>query len=340
MVKDRVKLHFLVLLTFALTCWAGANAPLAQPVDVKSLEISVTDLRGKKINLAKPANRIVCLIESALSGLYMLGAGQRVVGVSTSVYQEGVVNYYQKLDSRFRDKTLPTPGSWDFINIEKVISLKPDLVIIWAHQEEAIRALEERNIPVFGVFIKSFEDVFQEIRALGALTGTEDRAVALVEYTRHELLLVKERVSVRNRPVPVYFMWSQGELETSGRPSTVQELITLAGGENVAGSIDQEHAVVNMEKVLRWNPEAIIMWSDPRKGPKDILSNPVWKNIKAVRDSKVYQLPDMFSCDLWTLKFEVAVKMIAKWLYPDLLQNMDLDAEKTKTFDELYRTPL
>ncbi|MFZ2445348.1 MAG: ABC transporter substrate-binding protein [Syntrophobacteraceae bacterium] len=298
--------------------------------------VSVADLRGKTITLEKPANRIVCLIESALSGLYMLGAGQRVVGVSTSAYQEGTVNYYQRLDSRIRDKTLPTPGNWDFINIEKVIALKPDLVIIWAHQEEAIRALEERGVPVFGVFIKSFDDVFEEMRALGVLTGTEARASALVEYTRNELRLLGEKISAKSKPVSVYFMWSQGELETSGRPSTVQELITLAGGENVAGSIDQEHVVVNIEKILKWDPEVIVMWPNARRGPSDIVSNPVWKNVEAVRNSRVYQLPDMFSCDLWTLKYQFAVRLMAKWLYPDLFQGVDPDADRAEVFDELY----
>lgn len=335
-----MKSHYFIVLIFALTWWGGANAPLAQQVESKASGISVTDFRGKTITLSKPANRIVCLIESALTGLCMLGAEQKVVGVSTNVYQGGTVDYYRKLDSRIRDKTLPTPGNWDFVNIEKVIGLKPDLVIIWAHQEEAIRALEDRGIPVFGVFIKSFEDVFAEIRALGTLTGRQDRATALIGYTENELRLMKEKISVSSKPVTVYFMWSQGELETSGRSSTVQELISLAGGENVAGSIDLEHTVVSMERVLKWNPEVIIMWPDPRRCPKDVLANPSWRNIRAVKDSRVYQLPDIFSCDLWTLKFQLAVKLIAKWIHPDIFQDTDLDMDRAGVFHELYGTSL
>ncbi len=133
--------------------------------------IEMRDFRGKALLLQKPAERIVCLIESALSGIYMLGAEARIVGVSANVYQQETFRYYAAMDERIRSRSLPTPGNWDFINIEKVVGLKPDLVIIWAHQEEAIRALEERGIPVFGVFIRSFEDVFREMLALGDLTG-------------------------------------------------------------------------------------------------------------------------------------------------------------------------
>ena len=125
-----------------------------------------TDFRGKTIQVKKPVNRIVCLIESALSGLYMLGAGEKVVGISTNIYSGNVFPYYGELDERIRTRKLPAPGNWDFVNIESVISLKPDLVIIWAHQTESIKALEERGIPVFGVFMEKKEDVYAEISHL------------------------------------------------------------------------------------------------------------------------------------------------------------------------------
>ncbi len=119
-------------------------------------------------------------------------------------------------------------------------------------------------------------------------------------------------------------MWAQGDLETSGRPSTVDELITLAGAVNVCASIEQEHLVVNMEKVLKWDPQVIVMWYNARKDPADILHNPMWQSISAVRQQRVYEFPDIFSCDLWTLKYQYAVKMVAKWCYPELFRDLDL----------------
>lgn len=327
-------------MAFLTSFFIATGTLAAQPVESGTNGISVTDFRGKSLRLQKPAVRIVCLIESALSGLYMLGVGQSVVGVSTSAYQEGTVQYYRKLDHRFLNGTLPTPGNWDFINIEKVIGLRPDLVVIWAHQAEAIAALEERGIPVFGVFIKSFEDVFLEIRALGLLTGSAERATALIEYSRNELRMLDSRICGIAKPASVYFMWAQGELETSGRTSTVHELITLAGGRNAAESIDQEHVVVNIEKILTWNPDVILMWPDPWRRPKDIAANPRLKTIRAVRDSRIYQLPDIFSCDMWTLKFLYAVTLTAAFIHPEFPRDVDPAAERARIFNELYRTPL
>ena len=90
---------FFLLLAFLL---AGAPA-LAEGV-------AATDFRGRRIELDKPAERIICLLESALSGLYMLGAEARLVGISTNIYQESVFPYYAAMDERIRERTLPTPG--------------------------------------------------------------------------------------------------------------------------------------------------------------------------------------------------------------------------------------
>jgi iron complex transport system substrate-binding protein len=199
---------------------------------VNSTSIKVTDFRGKTITLESPAKRIVCLIESALSGLYMLDAHTQVIGISTNVYQESVFPYYAAMDMRIRDHELPAPGNWDFVNMEMLMGLSPDLVIIWSHQEESITAMEERGIVVYGIFIESFEDVYREIRDLGILTGTEKRAEELTAYAMKEIGTIQNTISQATPETPkrIYYMWAQGELQTSGKNSTVNELIELAGG--------------------------------------------------------------------------------------------------------------
>jgi iron complex transport system substrate-binding protein len=301
-------------------------------------EITVTDFRGKTLQLAKPAERIVCLIESALSGIYMLGEEKRVIGIARNIYTGDVHPYYAALDPRIRDKKLPAPGNWDFVNLESLLALKPDLVIIWAQQSEVIAALEEKGIPVFGVFIQRKEDVYQEMQALGKITGNLKRAEELVAYTRRELARFQDRVgslSAEKRP-GIYYMWAQGNLETSCGESTVNDLIRLAGGRNVCASLPNEHLIVNMEKVLAWNPDLIVMWTNERKNPEDIIRDPQWKRIKAVRSQRVHEFPEVFLCDLWTLKFVYAVKMVAKWAHPELFRDIDLNREKQKMMQFLY----
>lgn len=303
-----------------------------------SVPIKVTDFRDKTITIQSPAKRIVCLIESALSGLYMLDAHEYLIGISTNVYQDSVYPYYAAMDSRIRNKELPAPGNWDFVNIEMLVALEPDLVIIWSHQEESIAAIEEKGIAVYGVFIESFKDIYNEIRALGTLTGTQKRAEELIDYVSSEIAVIQNSISqsAPNIQKRVYYMWAQGELQTSGQNSTVNELIELAGGKNVAGHISQEHLVVNMENIITWDPEVIVMWNNNRQGPEDIINNPMWRSVSAVKNHRVYEFPDVFSCDLWTLKYLYPVQLIANWCYPDHFKNLNLSEKKTILFQKLY----
>ena len=312
---------------------------LSQPaIAAEGKDITVTDFRGKQLNIRNTPKRIVCLIESALTGIYMLGKEGSVVGIPRDIYQTGVFPYYASMDERIKARNLPAPGNWDFVNVERVLSLKPDLVIMWAHQSESISALEERGIPVFGVFLSRVEDVYREMETLGKLTGSEKRASALVKYTKEEIGRVGKRLDAAsmNRPPVIYYMWAKGILETSCAPSTVDDLISLAGGRNACPPAGKEHAVINLETLLTWNPDMILMWHNEKKDPADILHDPQLKTLKAVKNRRVYEFPEVFLSDLWTLKFQYAVKMAAKWAHPQLFNDMDLAAERSHMLKNLY----
>jgi iron complex transport system substrate-binding protein len=311
-------------------------APCESATNAKA--ISVTDFRGKSLSFSRPASRIVCLIESALSGIYMLGEEKRIVGISANVYQEPVFRYYAALDDRIKDKKLSAPGNWDFVSIESVVALRPDVVIVWSQQAEVIAALEERGIKVFAVFIKNREDVEKEMTALGRMTGSEARAKILVSYVRDEIRSFSARVAdITDAKRPkVYYMWAQGNLETSCGTSIVNDLIDLSGGRNVCGHMTHEHLIVKLEQVLGWNPDVIVMWFNARKDPEDIMSDKQWGLIKAVRSRRVYELPEVFLCDLWTLKYIYAVKMFAKWTHPERFHDIDLTSEKRRMLRVFY----
>jgi iron complex transport system substrate-binding protein len=300
--------------------------------------VRITDFRGAPITVEKPARRIVCLIESALSGLYMLGVQEKVVGISTNIYQQNVFAYYAAMDARIVARQLPTPGNWDFVNLESVVALAPDLVIVWAHQSEAIAAMEERGLRVYGVQIACFADISKEISDLGALTDSRKRAQELTDDSSNELEHLHrqaDRPDAPSRP-GVYFMWAQGDLETSGRPSTVDDLITLAGGRNVCGHIHQEHLAVHLEELLQWNPDVVVMWPNPSESPQSIMAKPVWRSIRSVRERRVHELPSVFLCDLWTLKYQFAVRLMTEWCHPTGKSRADLVQEARAMLGRLY----
>jgi len=310
-----------------------SNAPTLKTKDANS--ISVIDFRSKVVNLEHPAKRIVCLIESALSGIYMLNSESKVVGISSNVYSEDVFRYYAAMDKRIESKSIPAPGNWDFVNIESVITLNPDLVIIWANQTESIEALEGKGIPVYGVMLKSISDVYKEISDLGKLTAKTTRADSIINFTKNEISGYQHIISEKQTVKSIYFSWAQGLLETSGKNSMVNELIELSGCKNVCTSPD-EHITINKEKLIEWNPDIMVMWCNSRSNIDKIFEMKELARVKAVRNRKVFQIPSSFLCDLWTLKFQYAVILLSIWANPDKVRDLDLKEEKIKMLKGLY----
>ncbi len=299
-------------------------------------KITVTDFRGKQIGLNEHPAHVVCLIESALSGFYMLHAENSIVGVSSNIYDSDVFPQYAVLDGRIRNKTLPAPGNWDFVSIENIVALKPDLVVMWASQAESIETIEAKGIPVYAVMLESIADVYKEISDLGKITGTEQRADSLIQYTKSQVSVFLASADKKDsEKQKVYFMWAQGPLETSGTKSTVNELIRLAGAKN-ACTLPDEHVIVNLEKVIEWNPDVIVMWYNANKCPADIMNLSGWENMNAVKNKRVYELPSVFMCDLWTLKFQYAVKLLHTWCYASESAAINLEKEKANMLQFLY----
>lgn len=306
---------------------------------LKAEQFEVTDFRGKTIKIRKPVNRVICLIESALSGIYMLKAEEKIVGISTNVYTGDVFSQYKILDERIKDKKLTAPGNWDFGNLESIIALKPDLVIIWSEQRELIENIEKHNIPVYGVFIKSIDDIFKEIRDFGKIFDREKRADELIRMVKNEIEQTKKKSSgIKNRK-KVYFMWAQSILDTSCGDSIVNEIIEIAGGINVCKDIKKEHIVVNVETLKGWNPDVIVMWFNEKKDPTHILNEPLLKGINAIKNKQVYEYENIFYYDMWTLKFVYAIKAISNYLYPETFR-YDLKSEKERLMRIFYNKEL
>ena len=297
-------------------------------------KIKVTDFRGKTIQYQKPAKRVVCLIESALSGIYMLQASESLVGIPTSVYDGNTFRQYSVLDPRINKKEIAAPGNWDFVNLESLLSLQPDLVIIWASQKEAIYNIESNNISVYAVMLESINDVYKEISDLGILFDKTSRADSLISYTKNELVKLNTEINPAQKR-KVYFMWSQGLLETSGKTSVVNEVIEFAGCENVCMD-EVEHSVVNVERIIDWNPEIIVMWYNEKINTNDVLKEPAIKNISAIKSKKIFELPSVFYCDLWTLKFQYVAKLLAKWSSADDITSIDLEKDREVMCSYLY----
>lgn len=330
---NKTLFYILVFAILASNCMGDAGQERKVSGEVK---ISVTDFRNKDLHFNRHPERVVCLIESALTGIYMLGEENKIIGVSSNIYSENLYMHYSKMDQRIADKTLAVPGSWDYVSIEEIVTLKPDLVIIWSSQTEAIENIENFDIPVYGVMLHSLDDVIKEIKDFGILFNKENRSESLIRFTKNNLEKIAEKTIGQNKK-RVYFAWMQGITETSGKNSMVNDLIESSGGINVC-DYPEEHAVVNLEKIVEWDPEAIVMWCNDKTDPSDIMLMSSLMNVNAVQSSHVFEFPSVFESDLWTLKFQYASLLLASWLYPEKFSVNELDSLKDEIFKTLYNT--
>ncbi|MDV7396645.1 ABC transporter substrate-binding protein, partial [Arthrospira platensis SPKY1] len=117
----------------------------------------------------------------------------------------------------------------------------------------------------------------------------------------------------------------------SGKNSTVNELLESAGLRN-ACDISDEHVSVSIEKIFDWDPDLIVMWHNEQLNPEDVMQDPLLQGLRAVKEGKVFELPEVFACDFWTLKMQYPAQLISSWAYD---KNPDAETQ-TKLRNQMY----
>src|ERR1043165_8270777 len=217
---------------FLTLAWLGAAASALAGV-------SAVDSDGRRLELAQPAARIVSLAPHVTEQLFAAGAGARLVAVSEySDYPEEA-------------KRLPQVASSGGVDLERVLALKPDLVVAWRLEATAaaLARLEGLGGPVFYSEPRRLAEIPDSIEALGELAGTADTAHAVAASLREQLNQLKTKYGTRRR-VSVFYQISERPLMTLGGRQFVSDAIELCGGHNVFADSPVMAPQVNIEAVL------------------------------------------------------------------------------------------
>jgi len=211
--------------------------------------------------------RIVSLSPAMTEIIFSLGAERYLVGTTT---------YCDFPDSA---KKIYKVGDFSNPSIERIISLKPGLVIVNLPEQSRIKnQLEKYGLKIFVTSPSKIEDIYKEISELGRILKTEKKADSLINYMKENirpLSRTKKRVYIEICPRP---------LITIGGTSYLNELIEMAGGENIFSDINKDYPVVNQEEVIMRNPEFIIGLH-----PEDIENRIGWENVNAIKNHRVYR---------------------------------------------------
>lgn len=241
--------------------------------------IKVQDDAGDTVTLAKPAQRIVSLAPHVTELLFAAGGSSRIVGT---------VNYS---DYPPAARDIPRVGDNRLVDIERLLSLKPDLLVVWRHNASSrqMEQLRKLGIPLYYSDPHKLDDIPASLLRLGQLMGTEQEARRKAAEYQRQIGDLASRY--RDRPVVrvFYQVWDR-PLYTLNDKHIVSDAIRICGGANVFARLTTAAPSITPEAVMQENPEAIV--SGDRRD-QSVSGIEMWKqytNLQAVRRGNLFAI--------------------------------------------------
>lgn len=245
---------------------------------------NIVDGLGRSVTIDKIPQRIVSLAPSNTEILFALGLGDKVIGVTE------YCNYPQEA------MTKPKVGGFSNVDIEKVVSIEPDLVLAThIHGKTVIPALEKLGLTVVALTPGSLNEVLDSITLVGKLTGQSREASKLVNDLRTKIEAVADEtqnLSPDQKPRVFYITWHD-PLMTAGTETLADDVISSAGGQNIAYDISGDKAI-NLETVIHRDPQVIVasvgMGSGEDLPWQYVQTEPRLENTQALFNDRVYKI--------------------------------------------------
>ena len=299
---------------------------------MKSDEESLTliDAAGRTVTLKMPIKRIVAVTGDAAEAIRVLHATDKVVGVSVDTLDDAT--YLPDFSK------MPSVGKWGEPDIEKILTLQPDLAI--SYKSAAPKYLEPKlngtGIPIVALDLYRADDLPAEMKMLGYIVGKKDYADRYLEFFYNITDAVQEKTSnlPADKKTRVY-LEGYADLKTYTKGKGGDLACTMAGGVNLASDLEGAYPEVESEWVMIQNPDVIVRLTSPSEiacgyatddssefasKRKEILARTGWSNITAVKDDRVYMLLYEFGA---SPAVPVTIAYMAKWFYPDLFPDLD-----------------
>lgn len=277
----------------AFLLWGpGGTRPLDDPapkVQVGSGDFprSVTDSGGHVLTLPRRPARIVSTAPSNTEILFALGAGPRVVGVTTTC---SFPPEAAKIDTIGGF----TPKS---ISIERIVGSRPDLVLTTGRlQQPLTESLRQVRLNVLSYDAKTLEDVIGNVRAIGRATDHDDAADKLAKSLERRLARIRQhfgRLAKADRPKALLLL-TEEPLMVAGPKTFAGQLVELAGGRNVFPEVAQQFPRVSEEEIIKRNPDVILIWQRGGFAERKarLRQRPGWNQLAAFRNDRILNIDE------------------------------------------------
>ena len=269
---------------------------------------TVTDFQGRSVVIAQRPERIVSVGASNTEFLFALGAGERVVGVDD----------FSDVPAEAKKKEKVGGVK---VNVEKVVSLHPDLVVSVKLSDGSLERIAGAGIAVIVLDPQGLADVYRTAVVLGTAIGADGQKLASQLETRVDAVRERTRtISPKPRVFHEVDASDPTKPFTVGPGSYLSELIDVAGGVNVAARATSPYPQLSLEEVVRADPEIIVLAdADYGMTPELVAARPGWSGISAVKNKKVFPISDSLVSRPGPRVAEAA-EAYAKLLHPQLFR--------------------
>lgn len=253
----------------------GATAAATFPVTVK-------DSLGREVRIEEEPDQIGSLVPSVTETIFAVGAGNRVVGVSTADDYPQEVEGIEKI------------GDYQQVNAEKTASLGTDLLFLSfdsTTEEQAADLENKTGAKVLIINPTTVEEAIQSVGTVGKAVGNTERARVVEERLQSELNQLQSEIEGLPEPT-LFYEIGYDPLFTVGPGSFINDAIGIAGGRNVAADAQQAYPQYSVEKLLQDDPEYYLAGASSMVTAEDIKSRPPYSSLQAVRQNKVFVIND------------------------------------------------
>ena len=297
-----------IVVTEAPPTEVPTEAPTTAPTG-----LTLTDGLGREVKLDAPAQRIISLAPSNTEILFAIGADSQVIGRDN-------LSDYPEAASAATD----IGSAFEALNTELIVSLKPDLVLAAEiNTADQVKALEDLGLTVY--YLKNpttLEELYTNLEIVAQLTGRETEAATLIGDLKARVAAVDEKIAtVTETPTVFYELDATDPAKpyTVGKGTFITLLIERAGGQNIAGDLDQ-YPQLSLEQVVAADPDFIIL-GDSAYGitPESVATRPGWSGLSAVINDQVFPFDDNLLSRPGPRLVD-GLEALAKLLHPELFQ--------------------
>lgn len=318
----------------------------------------ITDQTGRQVTIPDRVVRIVVLQNQTLNLLVQMNATDKIVGVMAN-WKQQLGDSYARLVPELNQKA--TLGDLTHVDPEKLVALHPQVVFVTNYApQEMIDSITALGIPVVAISLRHDEPgkkakmnpsirdeemaydkgLREGITLIGEIINKPAEAKALITATDEGRKIVSDRLKDIPAEKRIRAYMANPELTTYGSGKYTGLMMLHAGAVNVAAATVKGFKTVSMEQVIAWDPQVIFVQDRYPSVVNEINSSPQWQAIDAVKNHRVWLMPDYAKA--WGYPMPEAMGIgelwMAKKLYPQKFQDVDMNKLANKWYQRFYRT--